>query len=47
MTSKRCVKTNLITNNENKNTISSSTVIADKFNKNFVNFANAVEGPTT
>ena len=46
MTGKRSVKKNLIFNNENKDTINFPRVIADMFNKKFVNFATTVEGPT-
>ena len=47
MTSIRNVKTNLKYIIENKETTNSSTVIVDKFNREYGNFATTVDGPTT
>ena len=47
MTGKRSGKTNLRIQNEKKDIIFSSAVIADNFKKKFVNFASTVEGQST
>ena len=47
MTDKRNVKTNLMINNENRETKISTTLIADMLNKKFDNFPTTVEGPVT
>ena len=46
MLSKTSAKTNLNGKFENKDTVISFAVFADKFNKEFVTFATTVVGPT-